>query len=244
LREPDARPTGSLAGRLLGRVLPYGDLAVVAELPDLAQVGRLDSAVRAARARGEAPWASVVDQVPAACSVLLTVGEPREQARLAQSLADLVGRLAEDGDPAAGATPGRDEDDAPDPPAAVVELPVVYDGEDLDEVARLTGLSVDEVVRRHRGAVYTVAFGGFMPGFAYLAGLDPALHVPRRADPRPRVPAGALAVAGEYTAVYPAATPGGWRLLGRCTATLFDVDRDPPALLSPGTRVRLVEDLP
>ena len=80
-----------------------------------------------------------------------------------------------------------------------------------------------------------------MPGFAYLTGLDPVLHVPRLASPRQKVPAGSVAIADEYSAVYPAATPGGWRLLGRCDAQLFDIDRDPPALLRPGTRVRFVE---
>jgi allophanate hydrolase subunit 1 len=135
--------------------------------------------------------------------------------------------------------------DAPDPhrtAAPVVELPVRYDGPDLAEVAALTGLTVDEVVRRHLASRCTVAFGGFMPGFAYLTGLDPSLHVPRRDTPRERVPAGAVAVAGEFTAVYPAATPGGWRILGTCDLTLFDVHRTPPALLVPGAAVRFVRE--
>jgi biotin-dependent carboxylase-like uncharacterized protein len=123
-----------------------------------------------------------------------------------------------------------------------VVLPVRYDGADLAEVASLTGLGVAEVVRRHAAATYTVAFGGFMPGFAYLTGLDPVLHLPRRSSPRTRVPAGSVAVAGEFAAVYPSATPGGWRLLGTCTTPLFDVHRDPPALLRPGTRVRFVAE--
>jgi KipI family sensor histidine kinase inhibitor len=133
---------------------------------------------------------------------------------------------------------------APDPALdehrAPVLLPVRYDGPDLDEVAALTGLSPQEVAARHLAGRYTVAFGGFMPGFAYLTGLDPALRVPRRDSPRPRVPAGAVAVAGDLAAVYPAATPGGWRLLGTCDTPLFDVDRTPPALLTPGTPVRFV----
>ena len=129
----------------------------------------------------------------------------------------------------------------PEPPRrtpARSSLAVDYDGPDLADVARLTGLTVDEVVARHTGARYTVAFGGFMAGFAYLVGLDPALRVPRLDSPRERVPAGSVAIADEFSAVYPAATPGGWRLLGRCEQTLFDVDREPPALLQPGTRVR------
>ncbi len=90
----------------------------------------------------------------------------------------------------------------------------------------------------HSGAGYTVRFCGFAPGFAYLDGLDPRLHVPRRDDPRTSIPAGSVAIAGEFAGVYPRASPGGWRLLGRTDASLWDVDRDPPALLTPGTRVR------
>jgi KipI family sensor histidine kinase inhibitor len=107
-------------------------------------------------------------------------------------------------------------------------------------VAAATGLEVAEVVDRHRRAAYRVAFCGFSPGFAYLTGLDPALHLPRRAEPRTRVPAGSVAVAGPYTAVYPRATPGGWHLLGTCGQRLWDPDADPPARLTPGTRVRFV----
>ena len=119
-----------------------------------------------------------------------------------------------------------------------VVVPVRYDGPDLAEVAELTGLAEDEVVRRHSGALYTVAFTGFAPGFGYLTGLDPALRVPRRDAPRTRVPAGSVAIAGEYAGVYPRATPGGWRLLGRTDVVLFDPDRDPPGLFGPGDRVR------
>jgi biotin-dependent carboxylase-like uncharacterized protein len=122
-----------------------------------------------------------------------------------------------------------------------VVLPVRYEGADLAEVTRTTGLDEAEVVRRHAAATYTVAFGGFMPGFAYLTGLDPALRVPRRSSPRERVPEGSVAIAGEFAAVYPAATPGGWMLLGTCDVPLFDVRREPPALLRPGTRVRFVD---
>lgn len=227
--DPAAAPA-----RLLGRVVPFGDLAVLAELPDLAHVRHLDATVREARRRGTAPWTAVVDQVPAARSVLLTVADAGDQEALAASLARLV----------AGASAGSGSPVAPTAAGPVVELPVVYDGEDLDEVAALTGLPVDDVVRRHLAGRYTVAFGGFMPGFAYLTGLDPALRTPRRADPRPRVPAGAVAIADGYSAVYPAATPGGWRLLGRCATTLFDVDREPPALLVPGASVRFVRAEP
>ena len=122
-----------------------------------------------------------------------------------------------------------------------VEIPVVYDGEDLDDVAGHAGLSREEVVAAHAGGEYVVAFCGFAPGFGYLTGLDERLHVPRRDSPRKRVPAGAVAVADRFTAVYPRPSPGGWQLIGRTDATLWDADRDPPALLVPGTRVRFTE---
>ena len=127
---------------------------------------------------------------------------------------------------------------APEP--REVEIPVRYDGPDLADVARRTGLSEDEVVARHMGATYTVAFLGFAPGFPYLRGLDPALRVPRHETPRTSVPAGSVGVAGEQTGIYPRSSPGGWRLLGRTDVVLFDLDRDPPALLAAGDRVRFV----
>jgi KipI family sensor histidine kinase inhibitor len=119
-----------------------------------------------------------------------------------------------------------------------VEVPVRYDGEDLPEVARLTGLEPEEVVRRHTAPLYTVAFLGFSPGFPYLVGLDPALAVPRRDSPRTSIPAGSVGLAGDQTGIYPTASPGGWRLIGRTEVILFDPGRDPPALLGPGDRLR------
>jgi KipI family sensor histidine kinase inhibitor len=119
-----------------------------------------------------------------------------------------------------------------------VTIPVRYDGEDLADVAKATGLSEEEVVTVHTGPEYTVAFTGFAPGFGYLTGLDERLRLPRRDSPRTRVPAGAVAVAGEFTGVYPRPSPGGWHLLGRTTAPLWDPTREPPALLRPGTKVR------
>lgn len=128
--------------------------------------------------------------------------------------------------------------EVPARPSAEIAITVVYDGPDLEEVAHLTGLTVADVVAAHTGTAWDVAFTGFAPGFAYLAGGDPRLHVPRRATPRPRVPVGAVALAGPYSGVYPRESPGGWQLLGRTDAPLWDLDRDPPALLRPGTRVR------
>jgi len=136
---------------------------------------------------------------------------------------------------AAAVAPGADA-----PVGREHEIPVRYDGPDLDEVARRTGLSVADVVARHTGRVYTVYFLGFVPGWAYLGDLDPSLVVPRRTEPRPRVPAGSVAIAGAQTGVYPYAIPGGWHLIGRTSAELFDPMRDPPAVFAAGDRVRFV----
>ncbi|WP_196250816.1 5-oxoprolinase/urea amidolyase family protein [Cellulomonas sp. JZ18] len=213
------------------RLLPYGDDAVLVELDEPGAVRAVDAALRVARPP------DVVDVVPAARTVLVR-GTARTRSRWAAQVRERV--LAAVGDAGEGGLPA---------PVRTVEVPVVYDGEDLAEVAALTRRSVEEVVARHLAGGpdgYRVAFGGFMPGFAYVVGLDPVLHVPRHASPRTRVPAGAVAVAGEYTAVYPAATPGGWRLLGTTTVRMFDPDRgrDGAALLTPGDAVRFVRAAP
>jgi KipI family sensor histidine kinase inhibitor len=120
----------------------------------------------------------------------------------------------------------------------MVTIDVRYDGADLAEVAERCGLSVSDVVELHSEAEYTVAFCGFMPGFAYLVGLPPALHLPRRETPRTRVPAGSVAIAAEFASVYPRQSPGGWHLLGTTDVELWHDDAEPPALLTPGTTVR------
>ena len=125
---------------------------------------------------------------------------------------------------------------------AVVEIPVTYDGADLAEVADLTGLTTAGVVAAHTGTSWTVAFGGFAPGFSYLVGGDPRLHVPRRSSPRTRVPAGSVGLAGEFSGVYPRESPGGWQLIGRTTRRMWDIDREPPALLVAGTTVCFVSE--
>lgn len=122
----------------------------------------------------------------------------------------------------------------------LVEIPTRYDGEDLDAVARATGLDAADVVARHAARTYAVYALGFAPGFAYLGDLDPALVLPRRATPRTRVPAGSVAIAGAQTAVYPAATPGGWHLIGTTSLVMFDAQRKPAALLDAGDEVRFV----
>jgi allophanate hydrolase subunit 1 len=127
------------------------------------------------------------------------------------------------------------------PSGGRVELPTVYDGEDLASVAGYWGVTPREVIDRHRGTEFRVAFCGFAPGFGYLTGLPEELAVPRLATPRTRVPAGSVGLAGPYTGVYPGASPGGWLLIGRTDAVLFDPAAEPPALLAPGTVVRFVE---
>ncbi|WP_026313991.1 5-oxoprolinase subunit PxpB [Actinomadura flavalba] len=197
------------------RVRRAGDRAVLVETE---APGRFDAAVRAAGLDG------VVDVVPGERTVLVTTSGD------AAALADALARL----EPVARGDEGT----------GVVEIPVVYDGDDLADVADLAGLSVEEVIARHAGAEYTVAYLGFSPGFGYLTGLPEELHVPRRDTPRTSVPAGSVAVAGPYTAVYPSPSPGGWRLLGRSALTLWDVTREPPSLLRPGMRVRFVREAP
>lgn len=126
----------------------------------------------------------------------------------------------------------------PAPESDTVTVPVTWDGSDLDAVAVLWG---EDPVRRMRSTAFTVAFCGFAPGFGYLSGLPPHCRVSRLDTPRLSVPAGSVAVAGEYAGIYPRSSPGGWRLLGRTDLTLFDLDRDPPALLAPGITVRFVD---
>jgi KipI family sensor histidine kinase inhibitor len=193
---------------------PAGDAALLLQVEGLA--ARLAVAILTERVAG------VLDVVPAARTVLVTT-EPGSN-----DLGELAGRLLEL--PLPPDRPGE---------TALAEIAVVYDGPDLAEVAQLTGLSPGEVVTRHTAGEYTVGWLGFSPGFGYLTGLDPVLaSVPRLAEPRLRVPAGSVAIAGGLAAVYPNTSPGGWRLLGRTSAALWDPDRNPPTLLAPGMRVR------
>jgi KipI family sensor histidine kinase inhibitor len=128
--------------------------------------------------------------------------------------------------------------DVPSGDAETVTIDVRYTGADLAEVARACGVTSDELIALHSGVEYTSAFCGFLPGFSYLVGLDTRLHRPRRDTPRTRVPAGSVAIAGEFTAVYPSASPGGWHLLGTTDSVMWDESRSSPALLPPGAHVR------
>jgi KipI family sensor histidine kinase inhibitor len=198
------------------RILPNGDAALLVEPPDPA-------GLYAALAASPPP--GVADVVPAARTLTLLLDPSADPAAVAAAV-----RAARPGTAGGG--------------AGAVEIPVVYDGADLAEVAGRTGLTPAEVVAAHTGAPWRVAFTGFAPGFGYLEGGDPRLDVPRRAVPRVRVPAGAVGLAGRFSGVYPAESPGGWQLIGRTEAVLWDLDRDPPALLRPGISVRFVEREP
>ena len=121
-----------------------------------------------------------------------------------------------------------------------VEVPTIYDGDDLGEVADVTGLSVAELIELHSATEYSAAFCGFVPGFAYLTGLPALLRLPRRQNPRARVPAGSVAIGADFTGVYPTASPGGWHLLGRATVAMWDSTRARPSFIEPGDSVRFV----
>jgi KipI family sensor histidine kinase inhibitor len=220
---------------MTARLLPCGEHAVLVEVDGLEEVLALDDAVRAAVASGDAAFAEVVDVVPAARTLLVVLGEGTELRSLREALPPLALRTLARPSPAASEAPGRTEGEA-----AVVEIRVHYDGPDLEEVCKLTGLSAREVVAAHTQTPWRVAFSGFAPGFAYLCGGDGRLQVPRRAEPRTSVPAGSVGLAGEFSAVYPRSSPGGWQLLGHTEAVLWDVERQPPALLQPGSVVRFV----
>ena len=166
----------------------------------------------------------VVELVPAARTVLISF-DPRRTG--AEALEEAIR--------------GLERTDSSTGEAREVTIDVRYDGEDLAEVAELLSVSPAEVIARHQAATWQVAFAGFAPGFGYLAGDDELFDVPRRSSPRTRVPIGAVALAGEFTGVYPRSSPGGWQLIGRTEARLWDLDRQPPALFVPGTIVRFVE---
>jgi len=199
-------------------VLAYGDRALLVELGETRRVVAWTDALGHARLPG------VVDLVPAAETLLVVTHEHADVAAVRAALLDLE----------------VEESRAAGEEGELVEIPVAYDGPDLADVAELTGLREEEVVAAHTGTTWRVAFGGFAPGFGYLVGGDPRLAVPRRDESRTRVPAGAVGLAGEFSGVYPRESPGGWQLIGTTALTMWDLDRDPPALLVPGARVRFV----
>jgi len=191
---------------------PYG--------PEAWLVDAVDDPAEWAAALGALEIDGVVEILPAASTVVVRCRRERHEA---------TGALLDAVVPAGS---GRLDVDAE------LVIDVVYDGEDLDEVADRVGLSVDEVIERHGDRSYRVAFCGFSPGFGYLRGVDDRLDVPRRETPRRSVPAGSVGLAAGFTCVYPSPSPGGWQLLGRTEQPMWHLDRDPPALLRPGRRVR------
>ncbi len=197
------------------RLLPMGERAVLVSELDV------DPAAWAGGLRSSA-LPGVVEIVPAAATVLVSCDDAAALRRTVAAL-DRVAPV-----------------DHPEGERHVVEIGVAYDGADLAWVAAACGLTESAVIALHSAPEYTVAFCGFAPGFGYLRGLDPRLHLPRRATPRASVPSGSVAIASEFAAVYPRSSPGGWHLLGRTELSLFDPNRDPPSLVTPGTRVRFV----
>jgi len=197
------------------RVLPAADTALLLEAADL------DEAMRLLPALQDAELPGVTELVPAARTVLV---------RFDPSLvaADALAALLLAVEPAGASAASGD----------AVTIPVRYDGQDLAEVAQLLGVDADEVVARHQAATWTVAFTGYAPGFGYLVGDDPLFDVPRRASPRTRIPAGSVGLAGRFSGVYPRESPGGWQLIGRTDAPMWDLSRPQPALLAPGATVR------
>ncbi|MEE6178761.1 5-oxoprolinase subunit B family protein [Mycobacterium sp. 050134] len=210
---PVDRPT-DLVGNT---VLDYGDRALMVQCGSTAEVLGWVATLRSAALPG------VVDVVAAARTVLVKLDGPRSQGVVRRRLRTMrVGAEAT-------APAGRGAD---------VVIGVVYDGPDLAQVADHTGLSADQVIDAHTSALWRVGFSGFAPGFAYLVDGDARLRVPRRAEPRTSVPAGSVGLAGEFSAVYPRRSPGGWQLIGRTDAALWDLGRSDPALLTQGMWVQ------
>jgi len=211
----------------LGTVRDYGDQALLLEFDSTAEVLAWADVLR------EAELLGVLDIVPASRTVLLKLAGPRYQAPTRQRL----GKLRVTAEALSAASTPADV-------KADIEIGVRYDGADLEEVSRLTGLTTDQVIAAHTGTPWRVGFGGFAPGFAYLIGGDERLNVPRQSEPRTRVPAGSVALAGEFSAIYPRESPGGWQLIGQMaddSVELWDIDRDQPALLRPGMWVQFRE---
>jgi KipI family sensor histidine kinase inhibitor len=197
------------------------DGALLVEYPELSDEEANRAAVSMAGRIRRAGGTGFLDAIPGARSLLLLF-DPERMAR---------GRLAKTIDRLSHALEARAS-------TRLLRIPVLYDGEDLAQLARSRGLAAEEFARRHAAASYRVAFVGFAPGFGYLSGLPPELAAARLSSPRPRVPAGSVAIGGTWTGIYPTASPGGWRLIGRTSVRLFEPRAEPPSLLAPGDRVK------
>ncbi|MEV0106762.1 allophanate hydrolase subunit 1 [Nocardia sp. NPDC050799] len=204
-----------------------GDRAFLLTPDDPERVGRL-----ATELAGH-PVAGVVDILPAAETVLVTLDSVRSAPRVRRELERIVAAVS--------ATQPDVSRGTCTPATEPVRIPVRYDGPDLDTVAVLLDLRPDQVIAAHTAATWQCAFVGFAPGFGYLTAADWQYSVPRRDTARIRIPAGSVGLAGGWSAVYPRVTPGGWQLIGTTALTLWDTDRDPPALVRAGARVRFVD---
>ena len=200
------------------RFLPVNFNALLVELDNLEQTLALLASLK------NEPIAGIEELVPAARTILV------QWRPSACSRAELVRQISQ-----------RDVSARAERGGTLIEIPVHYTGDDLAEVAQLLGITPEEVVRRHTGSEYTVAFTGFAPGFAYLSGGHPSFNVPRRSTPRTRIPAGAVGLAGTFSGVYPQASPGGWQIIGVTPSAMWDLAREVPALLQPGYRVKFVD---
>jgi KipI family sensor histidine kinase inhibitor len=201
---------------VISRRLPCGPTSVMFELDTVEQAAALATQLCDRAVPG------VIEVVPGARTVLVVAQRPEQLMSIDQIVAAL----------GAG--------DVPTPAGELVDVPTVYDGVDLVDVAGRTGLSVADVVDMHSTVEYRAAFSGFTPGFTYLTGLATALWLPRRSVPRPRVDAGSVAIGADFTGVYPTASPGGWHLLGHATVEMWNPSRTRPAFIVAGDRVRFV----
>ncbi|MDO4685838.1 MAG: allophanate hydrolase subunit 1 [Corynebacterium sp.] len=205
-------------------VKPCGDAAVLIDIhpqdAELAGISTLAAVMNVHQQIQDLNIAGVIDIVPAAATVLITLDTalctPKEAGNLFRDI-EITGGITH---------AGRE-----------VIIPVTYDGADLEVVAEATGLSVREVVEKHTTTPWLAAFGGFAPGFMYLVPQQPLWNIPRRSQPRAQIPAGAVALAGEFSGVYPQVSPGGWQLLGTTTIPMWDTQRPQPSYILPGDTV-------
>ncbi len=216
------------------RILAAGEDAVLVEFADTpaAPVARAVLPFTSACDGSPARPDGIVEVIPAACTALVAFDPAIVDSGTVRAWCAGLAESAVHG--RAGPAAGGADPVAQEP----LVVPVVYDGPDLDAVAEATGMTAAQIVTAHTGTEWTVAFTGFAPGFGYLIGGDPRLDVPRRPTPRTRVPAGSVGLAGTFSGVYPRTSPGGWRIIGSTDMALWLPDRDPPALLTPGRRVR------
>ncbi len=203
------------------RLLPAGDRAVLLHTGDLATTLAVAAHLRQARIP------EVEDLIPASETVLVRLAAGVDIVELGDRLLTVATSATVEADDEGGGHP--------------LVIPVRYDGPDLADVSSATGLSIQEIIQAHTGTPWRAAFVGFAPGFAYLAGGDRRLTVPRRAESRSSVAAGSVGLAGEFSAVYPRQSPGGWQVIGFTQRVLWDIDAEPPAAIQPGNWVQFVD---